>query len=294
MRFEEEEDNYTHTKDDIELGSTVSEINPYAGVEDCKCWAVKVKEGSEREVVLRLQNKFIQLYNTKNRLYIHSAFCSATRGYIYVEAENVTHVTSALTNLRDVYLYMKNGLNLVSVQDTPELLIIQNRTIPYPKGSFVRINVGEYKGDIGQIVDLIDDGKVYIKVVPRIDFEAILEGRPQPKGAYRLPQMKFDAKRYQATTRKHPQLNRNLDYFGNKYFHNGFLYKEMSLKTLIRTNPTVSEIEAFQNSNNDEDDLSEDSDEESQLQTQVVSTNNNVFIYLYLNFNRDLNQVVIE
>lgn len=267
QRYEEEADNYTNTRDDIDLSTVSNEINPYAGVEDCKCWAIKVKEGAEKDVVLRLQNKFIQLYNTKSRLSIHSAFYSATRGYIYVEAENTTHVTAALNGLRDVYLYMKNGMSLVSVKDTPELLIIKNRTVPFPRDSFVRINYGDYKGDIGQIIDLIDDGKVFVKVIPRVDFDAVFEGRPQPKGM--LPQQKFDAKKYQASTKRHQQLNRNLDFFGNKYYHNGFLFKDISLRYLSRATPTMEELEMFQN-NNDDDAFSDSEEEENQVNNQQV------------------------
>jgi transcription elongation factor SPT5 len=177
-------------------------------VRDPKLWMVTVKQGKERETVVCLMQKAINMRKTgKGAMAIMSASAQDhLKSYIYVEAEREDHVKKALAGMRHVY-HMK-PIRLVPIKEMVDSISVTKKKVEnVVVGSWVRMRGGVYKGDLARVVDAnYADNQCTVKLVPRFDYahlqakeEGAAAGRAKKDGAMRPPARLFT----EAEARKH-------------------------------------------------------------------------------------------
>lgn len=143
-------------------------------VDDPSIWAVRCKEGKEREAVFSIMKRIEERFGTKDELAITSAFerggtQSTMKGFIYVEAQRQADIMVALDGLMNVYPRTK--MMLVEIKEMPDLLRV-SKTPSLEPGAYVRLRrPAKYAGDLAQIIEVTDTGlEVRIRYVPRLDY----------------------------------------------------------------------------------------------------------------------------
>ncbi|KAJ3182149.1 transcription elongation factor spt5 [Gaertneriomyces sp. JEL0708] len=216
-------------------------------VEDPKLWLCKVREGKERDVVMTIMRRFFDREHTKNPLQIYSAFARDTlKGYIYVESRTQAHVLQALDGINHVFL--NNKLRLVPVDEMVDCLSIKTKDRELRPNQWVRAKKGKYAGDLGQILDVNENGEeVTCKFVPRLDprdTPKVPFGQKRKKGEARPPARLFNPMDFKGEVRKEQGYYiYNGDYFDPK----GYLEKPFKITSLEIENvqPTLDEIQMF-------------------------------------------------
>ncbi|KIH90232.1 transcription elongation factor SPT5 [Sporothrix brasiliensis 5110] len=236
-------------------------------VEDPSIWAVRCKEGKEREVVFSIMKRIEERLGTKDELGITAAFerggaQSVMKGYIYVEALRQTDIMTALDGMLNVY--PRNNLILVEIKDMPDLFRV-TKTPTLEPGAWVRLRRPlKYSGDLAQVLDVTENGlEARVRFIPRLDYGVRDEQLAAVKGANggkaarrppgvpgpRPPQRLFSEvearKRGPKNIMAHAQPN-TWTYNGD-YFENGFLTKDVKLQMLVvkDVNPTLEEVTKF-------------------------------------------------
>ena len=134
---------------------------------DPKLWQVRVKKNFEKIAVMALLNKAMDFARQGKPLSILSVTSSdSTEGYIFVEAFKEIHVKEACGNLHFIF----NSFILLPVEQMPS--VYQNdkaKNNEIRTHQWVRIKAGgAYNQDVG-LVEGIDDSKVWIRLIPRIE-----------------------------------------------------------------------------------------------------------------------------
>ncbi|CAK7216399.1 transcription elongation factor spt5 [Sporothrix curviconia] len=235
-------------------------------VEDPSIWAVRCKEGKEREVVFSIMKRVEERFGTKDELGITAAFerggaQSVMKGYIYVEALRQTDIMTALDGMLNVY--PRNNLKLVEIKDMPDLFRV-TKTPTLEPGAWVRLRRPlKYSGDLAQVLDVTENGlEARVRFIPRLDYGMREEsasslaakngkvtrrppGVPGPRPPQRLFSEVEARKRGPKNIMAHAQPN-TYTYNGD-YFENGFLTKDIKLQQLIvkDVNPTLEEVTKF-------------------------------------------------
>ncbi|CAL8115597.1 unnamed protein product [Prunus armeniaca] len=189
-------------------------------VRDPKLWMVKCAIGREREAVVCLMQKYID----KPKLNIKSVVAlDHLKNFIYIEADNEAHVREACKGLRNILALHK--LNRVPIGEMTDVLSVESKAIDVSRGTWVRMKMGTYKGDLAKVVG-VDDvrQRVRVKLIPRIDLQAIankLEGRQVVKKKAFVPPPRF--MNIDEVRQLHIHVERRRDpvtgdYCGSKYF----------------------------------------------------------------------------
>lgn len=222
-------------------------------VRDPKLWMVKCAIGHEREVAVCLMQKFL---DKGSELQIRSAIAlDHLKNYIYIEADKEAHVREACKGMRNIYTGSK--ILLVPIKEMTDVLSVESKAIDLSRDTWVRMKIGTYKGDLAKVVD-VDNvrQRVTVKLIPRIDLQALankLEGREVPKKKAFTPAprlMNVDEARdlnLRVERRRNPMSG---DYFENingMLFKDGFLFKNVSMKSISAQNihPSFDELEKF-------------------------------------------------
>ncbi|KAH0981405.1 hypothetical protein GBA52_008582 [Prunus armeniaca] len=222
-------------------------------VRDPKLWMVKCAIGREREAVVCLMQKYID----KPKLNIKSAVAlDHLKNFIYIEADNEAHVREACKGLRNILALHK--LNRVPIGEMTDALSVESKAIDVSRGTWVRMKMGTYKGDLAKVVG-VDDvrQRVRVKLIPRIDLQAIankLEGRQVVKKKAFVPPPRFmnidEARQLhiRVERRRDPVTGDYFERIDGMLFKDGFLYKAVSMKSISSQNirPTLDELEKFQ------------------------------------------------
>lgn len=230
-------------------------------VEDPSIWAVRCKEGKEREVIFSIMKRIEERFGTKDELGITAAFerggtTSVMKGYIYVEALRQTDIMSALDGMLNVY--PRNNLILVEIKDMPDLFRV-TKTPTLEVGAFVRLRRPlKYSGDLAQVIAVTENGlEARVRFMPRLDYgsrddAAALgpNGKPikRPPGVVgpRPPQRLFSEVEARKRNPKNimPHAQPNTWTYNSDYFEDGFLIKDIKLQQLIvkDVNPTLEEV----------------------------------------------------
>ena len=229
-------------------------------VRDPKLWMVTVKLGKERETVVCLMQKSINLAKQgKPPMPIFSSICQDhLKGYIYVEAEREDHVRSALQGLRHVY--HSKPIRLVPINEMVDSISVVKKEVATVKvDSWVRMRTGVYKGDLAQVVDVnYADNQCTVKLVPRIDYQHLADkesgaAKGKPKSQVRPPARMFseaEAKRLNLSLEK-GRLDRNIHdvvdiLCGTTKIKDGYHMKTCSLATVkLSDTPTLDELQKF-------------------------------------------------
>lgn len=230
-------------------------------VQDPGIWAVRCKEGKEREIVFSIQRKVQEKAGTAQELAITCAFeragpDSVMKGYIYVEARTQMDVLKALDGVFNVY--PRSKMELVPIKDMPDLLRVTKTPVLEP-GTYVRLRKpAKYAGDLAQVLNVSDSLlEAQVRFVPRIDYGVRetagglgADGKRKRVGpAPRPPQRLFN----EVEARKHDARNLSgnpqtgmWSYHGETY-ENGFLIKDLKIQQLDtkNVNPTLEEVTKF-------------------------------------------------
>ena len=244
-------------------------------VEDPSIWTILCKPGKERDIIMKISQKFVQQYKTKTPLKIFSVFerggpQSTMAGRIFVEARRKADVFEALNGVADVYPHSQNGTTLAPVKEMPDLLRVK-KTDELQIGGYVRIKRGMYSGDLAMIQEVESNGlEVTVRLVPRLDYGLNEDDKATPMVtnnlggdakrkranasglnaiASRPPQRLFNE---QEARKKHNKLlsrvgggliGRSWNYKGDNY-EDGFLIKDYKLQHLTtqNVNPKLDEI----------------------------------------------------
>ncbi|RDL33576.1 uncharacterized protein BP5553_07944 [Venustampulla echinocandica] len=233
-------------------------------VDDPSIWAVRCKEGKEREAVFSIMKRIEERMGTKDELAITSAFerggtQSTMKGFIYVEAQRQADIMTALDGLMNVYPRTK--MMLVEIKEMPDLLRVTKTPVLEP-GAYVRLKrPPKYAGDLAQVIDVTDSGlELRVRYVPRLDYglhddinaPADSFGAAKRKRATagpRPPQRLFSEVEAKKRHAKYLQGNPNTKtwtYLGDEYI-NGYCEKDVKIQTLITkdVNPTLEEVTRF-------------------------------------------------
>eukprot|EP01113_Clastostelium_recurvatum_P020602 TRINITY_DN2437_c0_g1_i1.p1 TRINITY_DN2437_c0_g1~~TRINITY_DN2437_c0_g1_i1.p1 ORF type:complete len:1057 (-),score=369.20 TRINITY_DN2437_c0_g1_i1:131-3301(-) len=227
-------------------------------VRDPKLWRVNTKPGREKDIVCLMMNKFFERSRGAEPLLIKSVVAPEhLPGYIYVEAEKEIHVKEAIKGIRNVYQWQ---VHLVRIQEMPDVLTSKRKAVVVERGSWVRIKRGDYKGDIGQVVDFDQArGKGTIRLIPRLDYaEYVGEGltaEEKRKRKTRMPARFFnpdEAVQHAGSGSVESKRDLNTgewqDHFAGMRFKDGYLLKQLNIKSLDVNNivPTIDELTRFQ------------------------------------------------
>ncbi|KAF4630686.1 hypothetical protein G7Y89_g7455 [Cudoniella acicularis] len=231
-------------------------------VDDPSIWAVRCKEGKEREAVFSIIKRIEERMGTKDELAITSAFerggtHSTMKGFIYVEAQRQADILTALDGLMNVYPRTK--MMLVEIKEMPDLLRV-TKVPTLEHGAYVRLKrPPKYAGDLAQITDVTESGlELRVRFVPRLDYglhddanslSGFGEKRKRAAAGPRPPQRLFsevEAKKRHAKYLTGNPGSKIWSYLGDDYV-NGYCEKDVKLQALQTTdvNPTLEEVSRF-------------------------------------------------
>ncbi|KAL2133816.1 hypothetical protein VTI74DRAFT_1622 [Chaetomium olivicolor] len=232
-------------------------------VDDPGIWAVRCKEGKEREVVFSIMRRIEERLGTKNEVPITAAFerggpNSVMKGYIYVEARRQNDIMIALDGILNVYPRTK--MMLVEIKDMPDLLRV-TKTPNLEPGAWVRLKKpAKHAGDLAQVLDVTENGlEARVRFIPRLDYgvrddnlstltadgKRKRPGMPGPRPPQRLFSEVEARKRHPRHIQGNPQTN-TWTYMGED-FENGFQVKDIKIQQLEvkDVNPTLEEVTKF-------------------------------------------------
>jgi len=228
-------------------------------VDDPSIWAVRCKEGKEREAVFAIMKRIEERAGTKDELAITCAFERAAgtapiKGYIYVEAQRQTEIETGLADLMNVYPRTK--MLLVEIKEMPDLLRV-SKTESLEPGAYVRLKRPiKYAGDLAQVIDVTQNGlEVRVRFVPRLDYGIHEEAngadgkRKRASSGPRPPPRLFsdvEAKKRHARYLTGSIQTKTWNYMNDEYV-NGYCEKELKIAQLSvkDINPTLEEVTRF-------------------------------------------------
>ncbi|QGI78789.1 hypothetical protein CEK25_005518 [Fusarium fujikuroi] len=233
-------------------------------VDDPSIWAVRCKEGKEREVVFSIMKRIEERAGTKDELAITAAFerggtDSVMKGFVYVEARRQTDILKGLDSMMNVYPHSK--MVLVDIKDMPELFRV-SKTPSLEPGAWVRLRRPmKHNGDLAQVIDVTENGlEARVRFIPRLDYgmrddafsSVTSDGkrkRPFGMAGPKPPQRLFSEVEARKRHPRHIQGNPTAGtwtYMGDE-FENGFQVKDIKIQQLITTdvNPSLEEVTRF-------------------------------------------------
>ena len=238
-------------------------------VDDPGIWAVRCKEGKEREVVFSIMRRVEERLGSKNEVPITAAFerggpNSVMKGYIYIEARRQNDIMIALDGILNVYPRTK--MMLVELKDMPDLLRVA-KTPNLEPGAWVRLKKpAKHAGDLAQVLDVTENGlEARVRFIPRLDYGVRDEtlssvtadgkrkrpGVPGPRPPQRLFSEAEARKRHPRYIQGNPQTN-TWTYMGED-FENGFQVKDIKIQQLDvkDVHPTLEEVTKFASGSED-------------------------------------------
>ncbi|CDK27740.1 unnamed protein product [Kuraishia capsulata CBS 1993] len=239
-------------------------------VDDPNIWGIRCRAGKEKELVRSVMGKMMN----RQSIQIYSIFQRDNfEGYVYIEARKLDAVNEVLQGLP--YVYPSSPKVLVPIEEYKDLLRPgKSSDVQLLPGSYVRIKSGKYKGDLGIVVDVLEnDLEVRLRIVPRLDYgrsvsqtvidstgnAAATKKRSHFDIKSRPPQRLFsesDALMYDRTGIS-ARSGKRFTYRNEEYV-DGFLFKDFKIQILEVKNvkPTLEELTLFRTGEEDGMDLS--------------------------------------
>lgn len=214
---------------------------------DPKLWLVRCKAGRESAIVCALLQKAMKLAKSQAPLLITGAVAREhLKGFFYVEARNMAHVTHAINGVANVYAL---NISLVPIAEMVQVLW------PTPKSltdaptvdSWVRVKRGKYAGDLALVIQVIDVGELFrLRLVPRL---SVYAQSTTDQAEAKAPARLFNPQEVAKLDREHSitKSRGHWVYLGETY-RDGFLEKDFRLTSLVvrSVKPTVEELALFQ------------------------------------------------
>lgn len=218
------------------------------GVSDPTIWMIRVKLGMEQQLVRSILFKAIKAKSEGKKVGLKSAFCTASKGYIYLEAFEEVSAREMIMGLSGLYI---STFTIVPIHEMTPLLNVKVKKRPILPGQWVRMRKGHLKGDLAKVISVSEGGdNVVIQAVPRIDYAS----RPGDKKSKVRPlQAPFDSARlysagHQVTRRQFAGIRDTCDFFDNNFYSKGFLVKEVKVELYINdenVTPRLEELTMF-------------------------------------------------
>ena len=238
-------------------------------LEDPKLWLLEARGGQEREAVVNLLQKAVDLERRGlPPLGVSAAFAQDhLKGYFYVEAHKEAHVLEAVRGMRAV-LFSKKPKLVPLREMTDALAAARPAASPLREGGWARVRAGAYKGDLCRIVELdSSSGRARVRLVPRLDYPALSarhNGTAPPgsgargaaaNGKRRPPPRAFSAAeakdhRLLIEKRRNPHAGASgAEYYldGLGPFVDGYLLKDVSTRGLLPVEgvPPLDEVQKY-------------------------------------------------
>ncbi|KAJ1418641.1 hypothetical protein B484DRAFT_481589, partial [Ochromonadaceae sp. CCMP2298] len=228
-------------------------------VSDPRIFKLKVKPGSEMVLVRAVMLKAIDVHKKGGMLKIKSAFCTAVKGVIFVEAVTESFAKEITNGLRMIY---GSSFAMIPVQEMTQVLVCHVTRKPLFIGQWARMKRGPLKGDLVRIADLFEGGsRAMVQAVPRPDYAASARAEKEGKKAkaeksVRPEQRLFDAQDASLAgssfvfRRSHPRDSSAAPYdmWENEYYRDGFMYKEVRCDAFLEEKdpkPRLEELQMF-------------------------------------------------
>jgi len=236
---------------------------------DPRLWLVPCKTGCECQAVISLINKCIA--RAEQKAGIRSAMSTGLSGFIYVESRSEAAAYETIKGLKllrgwSMKMVPTGDMMTVVTTDLPTAQSGVRRRVP-KVGDWARVSRDKYRNDLCRIVSLGDGGSsAVIKLVPRISLASHLteifanghEVRP-PKRPFNVgevvaaggnvSQRKFHLNANAgAASRNWALADNTFDIYENASYLEGFLYKEVNIKSMLQAvdaNPTLDELQRF-------------------------------------------------
>lgn len=216
-------------------------------VEDPKIFAVRCREGKEREAIYSIMKRIEERMGTKEELQIFSAFeragtQSVMKGYIYVEAFKQPDVISGLDGIPSVFARSK--AMMIDIKEMPDLLRV-HKTPVLEAGTWVRLKrPAKYAGDLAEVRNVTENGlEARVRYIPRLDYgvrDEVISAdgkRKRMPGAagVRPPQRLFSEVEARRRNPKALQALTGLGFknawlYSGEEFINGFLEKDIKIQ----------------------------------------------------------------
>ncbi|ELP94325.1 transcription elongation factor SPT5, putative [Entamoeba invadens IP1] len=129
-------------------------------------FAVKCRPGYETDIAMRVMKLWIT--NKDRPMHMFSVFVPVEKkGVLYVEALDKPKFVDACEGVRDIYV---NTCTQLTDEQIKELLISR---VPdnIEVNTYVRVATGDYKNDIGVVVQIEENKKIKVRLVPRFDIQ---------------------------------------------------------------------------------------------------------------------------
>jgi transcription elongation factor SPT5 len=234
-------------------------------VDDPTIWAVKCKQGKEREIIQAIMKRFQDRIKSRSPLKVCSAFerANSMPGYIYVEARKQADVTEACEGIP--FCFAHSPMLLIPINEMPDLLRV-TKTKTLEPGMYVRMKRPLlYANDLAEVQGVESNGlEVTVRIVPRLDYGANEDinapanaqkrnrfGKPIGLAGPRPPQRLFNEneakKRHMKYLNAQHTLGKRRWQYKGEVYEDGFLYKEVSITHLQteNVNPTLEEVSKF-------------------------------------------------
>ncbi|XP_026414396.1 protein RNA-directed DNA methylation 3-like isoform X1 [Papaver somniferum] len=250
-----EDDDYEPKHDGDSIISIVDDGPPI--------YKVKCTMGRERHSAFCLMQKYADLLPLGNKLQIVSAFApEQSKGFIYIEADREYDIVEACKGLTGIY---STRVTVVPKNELAHLVSFRKKQIEISKGTWARVKLGNYKGDLAQVIFF--DGerrKATVKLIPRVDLTAMakkLNGGVNVKQTA-VPAPKLISSNELEDFRPHIELRRDrqtgivCEVLDGLMLKDGYLYKKIPIESLILSGvvPTANELIKFETSKKDTDD----------------------------------------
>ncbi|KAN0029888.1 hypothetical protein ACTA71_008026 [Dictyostelium dimigraforme] len=140
-------------------------------------WRLKCRVGEEKLFVASMMQKMLNNRNSQNpndHVLIKSIMAPHhLSGYVYVEAEREVHVRQAIKGMTSLVSFTPV---ITPLKDITEVISANKKNVDLQRGGWVRIRLGKYKADIGQILSYDPSkSRVTVKLIPRLDLPAIAQ-----------------------------------------------------------------------------------------------------------------------
>lgn len=172
-----------------------------------------------------------------NETYVFSAFWAGEQSIIYIEAHDETMVRRMVEGMSLFLSGYKNAFQLIPINNRTLLLEMKQKNRPIPLNAFVRVKKGLYKGDLGQVVRLMEDSqKVVLKLVPRIDMSEI-NGGSYSALKVRPEQRRFDPTQFpedKVERKNNSRLGGMFYEYNRNFYRDGMLYKEFLVNDVLQ------------------------------------------------------------
>ena len=135
---------------------------------DPKIFFVPCKRSKEKEYVIRILNKYAHVGAKMPECEIFSVSAIDRHpGYIFVEANDKYYVRKFLEDFEGLML---NKITLVQVEDVPKVFAPKDiQQVNIRENEWVRVKRGLYDGDIAQVMRVLNNNNVEVRIMARIE-----------------------------------------------------------------------------------------------------------------------------